>query len=440
MVSLGGHGKAKYTTGTRLGTSHGQGWEGVLAERWSHTEGDLGEVEVRDTEVIVMLDGRLPVRRRGDGQMQHCNAVPGMIWLCPNGVREDMIHLYGDVQESMHLFLPALPLSETLVREIDIDPETIQLKYQGGFRDPLIEQIAWAIRAEMTDPGPAGKIQTETLSMALGIHIVRNYSNLSPGSKSLPPVRGALDPRRIRRVTDFIDAHLSGDLTIAALAKEAYLSPFHFASAYKEATGTTPHRYVTDRRIERSRALIAEGELPLAEIAVTCGFSSQAHFCRWFKRLVGATPGEYFSICHSVSAASPYQDGLEGHTVDVDLTIERHDDILSVVVNGRDIDIITADFEKAVLSATRETDRAVILDFGATTSIGNRGLQAILHIARELQNRGARMVICSLSARDRDRFRATGLERFLPYHESRAQVLAARDALILARPKTRTPA
>ena len=110
MVGLGRHGKAKYITGTRLGTSHGLDWKGVLAERWSHSEGDLGEVQVRDTEVIVMLKGRLHVRRRGDGRLQHCNAVPGTVWLCPHGVREDMIHLYGDVQESIHLFLPTLPL------------------------------------------------------------------------------------------------------------------------------------------------------------------------------------------------------------------------------------------------------------------------------------------------------------------------------------------
>ena len=424
MVSLGVHGKAKYTTGTRLGTS--QGWEGVLAERWSHTEGDLGEVEVRDTEVIVMLDGQLPIRRRGDGQMQHCNAVPGMIWLCPNGVHEDMIHLFGDVRESMHLFLPAVPLSQTSVREIDIDLDTVQLKYQGGFRDPLIEQIAWAIRAEMIDPAPAGKVQAETLAMALGIHIVRNYSNLAPASKPLPPVRGALDPRRLRRVTDYIDAHLGEDLRIGSLAKEAYLSPFHFARSFKEATGRTPHRYVTDRRIERSRTLIGEGDLPLAEIAVKCGFSSQAHFSRWFKRLVGATPGEYFSICHSVSTTSPYPDGMEGNTVD--LTTERDGDILSVSVNALDQDTITADFEKAVLNATRETDRVVILDFGGTTSIGNRGLQAILLIARELQSRDARLILCALTDRDREKFSVTGFEQFITIDESRAHALTSLDA------------
>ena len=80
MDRLGEHGPAKYPTGIRLGTSEGRGWKGLLAERWSHSAGDLGEVQVRDTEIIVMLQGQLPIRRRGDGKVQHCNAVPGTIW------------------------------------------------------------------------------------------------------------------------------------------------------------------------------------------------------------------------------------------------------------------------------------------------------------------------------------------------------------------------
>ena len=293
MVRLGGHGRAKYVTGTRLGTSRERGWNGLLAERWRHSEGNLGEVQVRDTEIIVMLQGRLHVRRRGDGQLQHCDAVPGTVWLCPDGVCEDMIHLYGEVEESIHIFLPSSPLSATVLQELDVDPDKVGLHYDGGFRDFLIEQIARTIHREMTDPAPAGKMMVETLATALGTHIMRHYSNLEFAATPLPSTRGALDARRLKRVTDFIDTHLSEDLTIAMLANEACLSPFHFARAFKAATGTAPHRYLTDRRIDYARRLIEEGRLPLAEIAELCGFSSQAHLTRWFKRIVGTTPHEY---------------------------------------------------------------------------------------------------------------------------------------------------
>ena len=192
VVRPAGIGRAKYTTGIRLGTSHGRGWNGLLAERWRHSEGDLGEVQPRDTEVIVLLRGRLHVRRRGDGWLQHHNAIPGTAWLYPAGFREDMIHLYGEVEESLHLYLPASPLSQTALREIDVDPDRIELHYDGGFLDPMIEQIARAVHAEMLDAAPGRKMLVETLAAALRIHILRRYSNLEPASIA------AGGPRRAR--------------------------------------------------------------------------------------------------------------------------------------------------------------------------------------------------------------------------------------------------
>lgn len=245
-MELGVHKKTKYTTGARLDTSRGRGWDGVLAERWRHSEGDLGEVEVRDTEIIVLINGRLTVRRRGDGQLQQCNAVPGTIWLCPNGVFEDMLRLYGDVPESIHLFLPALPLAQTVVRELDIDPASVELQFLGGFRDPLIEQIAWAIRAELTDPAPAGKMMIETLAMSLGIHIVRRYSNLTSACKSLPPVNGALDRRRLRLIMDYIEANLDKDLTIGRPWRKRLVSA-RFISPAPSRRRPGRHRTATSR-------------------------------------------------------------------------------------------------------------------------------------------------------------------------------------------------
>ena len=293
MDRVAGHGQAKYTTGTLLASSRDRGWGVLLAERWRHTEGELAEFLPRETEIAVMVEGRVHLRRRGDGRLQHSDAVPGMIWLCPAGVREDMIKAYGDIPEMIHLYLPAMLLSDTALRELDVDPDSVRLHFDGGFRDPLIERIARAVHSEIVEPAPAGKMLVETLAAALGVQILRQHSNLERATISLPNARGALDPRRLQRIVEFIDAHLSEDLSVETLANEACLSPFHFARAFKAATGTAPHRYLTDRRIEHAKALIAEGRLPLVEIADVCGFSSQAHLTRWFKRIVGTTPGAY---------------------------------------------------------------------------------------------------------------------------------------------------
>ena len=119
----------------------------------------------------------------------------------------------------------------------------------------------------MMDSAPAGKMLVETLAAALRVHIMRHYSNLESALIALPKVRGALDARRLERVTEFIDTHLGTDLSIEALAEQAHLSPFHFARAFKSATGAAPHRYLIERRVGRAKALLAEGRLPLAAIA-----------------------------------------------------------------------------------------------------------------------------------------------------------------------------
>ena len=72
MARLGGHARTKYATGTLIGTSEGRGWEGLLAERWQNSAGDLGEVEIRDTEIIVMIRG---ICVSGGGATGSCSNV-----------------------------------------------------------------------------------------------------------------------------------------------------------------------------------------------------------------------------------------------------------------------------------------------------------------------------------------------------------------------------
>jgi AraC family transcriptional regulator len=290
MPRIIGHGKAKYITGVCLGSSRDRAWPGLLAERWQHSEGDLGEIRPRETEVIVMLEGRLRVRRRGDGQLQQHQAVPGTVWLCPAGIREDMIHLYGDIRESIHLYLPAVPLATTALEDLDVDPSRVRLHYAGGFRDPLIEAIGRTVAGELRNPSPMAPLLVETLSAALGVYILRSYSDIAP-SRPLPTARGTLDGRRLARVLAFIDANLDRDLTLEELAREACLSAFHFARSFKAATGTSPHRYLLQRRIDHAKALLSDRTpLSLAEVALACGFSSQAHFSTSFKQATGVSP------------------------------------------------------------------------------------------------------------------------------------------------------
>ena len=280
MAGSIGHGRAKFTTGTRLGSSADRGWKGLLAERWRHAEGDLGEVQVRDTEVIVMLQGRLHVRRRGDGRLQRCDAVPGTVWLCPKGVYEDMIHLYGEVEESIHLFLPASPLSETALRELDIDPDKLDLHYDGGFHDPLIERIARAIHSEMV-AAPAGDPGGDA-GAASGSHL-RTIQPVPDPVRNRP--RAARRPPRLTRPRH-IDTHLAR-VTIRTLQRGCPSVHLPGSRSAREA----PHATSTGRQ-RQCEALMRRGSTGHSPLRI---FFPPVHECFSACRKPGAVSSAFLA-------------------------------------------------------------------------------------------------------------------------------------------------
>jgi AraC family transcriptional regulator len=97
----------------------------------------------------------------------------------------------------------------------------------------------------------------------------------------------------LRRVLAYVEEHLAEDITVADLANVACLSIFHFTRAFAAATGVPPHRYVSRRRLETAKAMIATGRASLSEIAHDCRFSSESSFTRAFRRATGVTPAQY---------------------------------------------------------------------------------------------------------------------------------------------------
>lgn len=107
------------------------------------------------------------------------------------------------------------------------------------------------------------------------------------------PARGGLPPGALRRVREYIALHLEENISIEILANIAELSTCHFARAFKQSEGVTPHRYLLQCRVRRVQELLANSKLPLAEIALAVGFADQSHCARRFREMVGTTPRRY---------------------------------------------------------------------------------------------------------------------------------------------------
>jgi AraC family transcriptional regulator len=97
----------------------------------------------------------------------------------------------------------------------------------------------------------------------------------------------------LRRVVEFIEARIGDPLDIDDLAAVSGKSRFHFAKAFKHATGQSPHAYVVCRRLDRVRRLLSDTDMTIADIAYRTGFASQSHLTKSLKLAIGITPLRY---------------------------------------------------------------------------------------------------------------------------------------------------
>jgi transcriptional regulator GlxA family with amidase domain len=97
----------------------------------------------------------------------------------------------------------------------------------------------------------------------------------------------------VQRVKAHIDAHLEETLHIRELAEVAQRSSGYFCRAFKRTIGRTPHAYILDRRLDRASELMLTSDVALSEIALTCGFSDQAHLCKTFRARYGQSPAAW---------------------------------------------------------------------------------------------------------------------------------------------------
>lgn len=104
---------------------------------------------------------------------------------------------------------------------------------------------------------------------------------------------GMLPKWRLKRVMDYIDAHLDEPITLADLGAAAKLTRMHFAAQFRATTGLRPHEYLLRQRIERAKSLLLDDDLAIVEVALAVGFQTQAHFTTIFGRFVGETPYQW---------------------------------------------------------------------------------------------------------------------------------------------------
>jgi AraC family transcriptional regulator len=182
---------------------------------------------------------------------------------------------------------------EAAVSEIyGCDSSGAELVPRFAILDPLLEQLAIAVSNALRDGNADGDgLYIDTIAQMMAVHLARTHSTRSRPVRILPakPLAGW----KMRRVIEFIEDNLEGDLSLQAMAAEVDISPLYLARAFKAAVGQSPHQYVLARRIERAKELLRNTDLPVVDVALSSGFSSQSHLSHWFIRQVGVSPAVY---------------------------------------------------------------------------------------------------------------------------------------------------
>lgn len=231
------------------------------------------------------------VEVKGTHGFRSITVPPGSIWIAPAGepvtIRLDTDYPY------IRMMIAPDHLDRVLGDSAAAAP--IRFRFAFGITAVPAAYILRALIAESQAGLASGLAFVEALTMALGRQLFVHAGVAVPHERVF---RGGLSASTRRRVLELIDARLDARLSVVALASEAGLSPSHFARAFKESTGRSPHRYLLTQRLERGRRLLAAPGITISEVAARTGFADQAHFTRLFRREFGLTPGAYLRELH----------------------------------------------------------------------------------------------------------------------------------------------
>lgn len=222
---------------------------------------------------------------------------------CSSGDYHSVIRTKGDVviekRDCEHSFrwsstasILAVQLSNTVIEQAtEAAPLPGSMApVESAAQDMRLSSLLFALERERMRGYPSGRLFVDGIEQALAAILVR-YEGVA---RRTPQVyKGGLAPYRMKRVAEFIHAHIEKEITLNELARDVGLSPSHFCSLFRKTSGKTPHQFVLHCRIQHAKALLAKPSHSILDVALASGFRTHQHFSRIFRRQVGIPPSTY---------------------------------------------------------------------------------------------------------------------------------------------------
>jgi AraC family transcriptional regulator len=249
---------------------------------------------VANPSILLLLNKSFQVDHFSDGRCRRINYTRGTGSLTPAGQTRLLRYDFKGQKTCSFLRLILPQHTVDFVAEEARKPGTtgrsaiIDVPFLD---DPVISSVGYSIVAALRDGAP--DFYAQAAAQWLAAHLLLGASKGFEWHQTL--AREQISDHRLVRVLEYIEAHLSERLDLRILAKEAGISPFHFAALFTKAVGATPHRHVQHLRLETAKAMLRDTDKSILDIALTCGFASASHLAAAFRRQFSQSPTEYRS-------------------------------------------------------------------------------------------------------------------------------------------------
>jgi AraC family transcriptional regulator len=271
---------------TPLVASYHTGWKGLTFTHYCHPPHKTVEhCLLQHSLAIADPKSCFQAERLLDGKFKHYAHGNGRVDIIPAFLNH-WTNWDQEVEFSVIAICPTLlnqTTQELMQREIELIP-------QLAIDDPVIQQLALALKTEIQTGCMSGRLYGESLGTALAARLVQNYA---VSKLSLEFKASGLTQSQLKRVIDYMKANLTQDLSILDLATLTSMSESHFSRSFKQSVGIAPYQYLMQQRVERAKQLLEQQSLAISTIALDCGFANQTHLTKVFRQMTRMTPKAY---------------------------------------------------------------------------------------------------------------------------------------------------